>query len=67
MATPSKANNSVAVPTPPQFVNPPVTYDQGQQTQLINVLRLYSAALNSAVAANTQTIASNNVLTWLNL
>jgi len=65
MATPFKTN-SVQVPAVPQLPVPPVAYDQDEQTQLNNVLRLYFQQLNTVVSVNTNNIASNSVLTWLN-
>ena len=58
--------NSVQVPAVPQLPTPPVTYDQNEQAQLNNVLRLYFQQLNTVVAVNSNNIASNSVLTWLN-
>ena len=59
--------NSVQIPAVPQLPTPPTTYDQNQQNQLNNVLRLYFQQLNTVVGVNSSNIASNSVLTWLNL
>lgn len=66
MAQPNKANATVT-PAVPQLPAPPANYDQGQQSQLNNTLRLYLQQLNTAVGVNANNIASNSVLTWLNL
>jgi hypothetical protein len=66
MATTVKLN-SVQTPAVPQLPTPPTAYDQNQQNQLNNVLRLYFQQLNTVVSVNSNNIASNSVLTWLNL
>jgi len=58
--------NSTQVPAVPQLPTPPTAYDQNQQTQLTNVLRLYFQQLNTVVSVNANNEASNSVLTWLN-
>ena len=54
------------LPAVPQINVPPTAYDQSYQNQLNNVLRLYFQQLNNAVGVNANSIASTNVMLWLN-
>jgi hypothetical protein len=65
MAQPNKTNATVT-PAVPQFPSPPLNYDQNQQSQLNNSLSLYLQQLNTAVGVNANSIASTNVMLWLN-
>ena len=48
------------LPAVPQLPSPPLNYDQNQQSQLNNSLRLYLQQLNTAVGVNANSIANIN-------
>ena len=58
MAQPNKTNATVT-PAVPQLPSPPLNYDQNQQSQLNNSLRLYLQQLNTAVEVNANSIAGS--------
>jgi hypothetical protein len=58
--------NQVQVPATPNLPVAPTLYDQDYTSRFNNVLRLYFNQLDNVITANTNAIASNNVLNWLN-
>ena len=65
-ATTGSISNQVQIPAVPNLPVAPTTYDQNYVGQLNNVLRLYFNQLNTAVGVNANSIASTNVMLWLN-
>jgi hypothetical protein len=65
-ATTGTLSNQVQIPAVPNLPIPPTEYDQDYTNRFNNVLRLYFNQLNNVVAVNTNSIASNSVIMWLN-